>query len=92
MARINHDDVKEIGRVLAEPGGGLAIHQWPAHEVLEDGEEHTGVGGHAPLFAQGIGRKPGQGVVFEGGEAGEVVEGLIGEGVAIGQKENARPA
>lgn len=38
------------------------------------------------------GFQAGQGVVFEGGETGEVVEGLIGEGVAIGEKENARAA
>jgi len=35
-------------------------------------------------LAQGIGFDAGQGVVFEGGKAGEVVESLIGEVVAIG--------
>jgi len=43
-------------------------------------------------LAQGIGFDAGQGVVFEGGKASEVVEGLIGEVVAIGQKQDARPS
>ena len=38
------------------------------------------------------GFQAGQGVVFEGGETGEVVEGLIGEVVAIGQKQDAGPS
>ena len=59
---------------------------------MEDGEKQAGVGGHPALLAQGVGIQPGQGVVFEGGEAGEISEGLIGKGVAIGKKQNARPA
>jgi hypothetical protein len=92
VALIDHDEIEEIGRVLAEPGGGSAVWPLAAHEGLEDGEEHTGVGGHAPLLAQGIGFEAGEGVVFEGGETGEVVEGLIGEVVAIGEEQDARPA
>ena len=92
MAFIDHDEVEEIGRVLAKPGGGLAVHRRAAHEGLEDGEKDAGVGGHPTLFAQVIGFDSRQGVFFEGGKGGEVVEGLIGEVVAIGQKQDAGPA
>lgn len=86
VALIDHDEVEKVRRVLTEPGRGFAIGRRPAHEGLEDG------GGHAALPAQGIRFQASQGVVFKGGETGEVVEGLIGEGVAIGEKENARAA
>lgn len=67
----------------------MVLHQGPAHEGLEDGEKHAGVGGHPALLAQGIEFEADQGIVFEGGEAGE---GLIGEVVAIDQKQEAGPA
>jgi hypothetical protein len=70
----------------------LVLHQGPAHEGLEDREKHAGVGGHPALLAQGIGFEADQGIVFEGGEAGEAGEGLIGEVVAIDQKQEAGPA
>lgn len=92
MAFIHHHKINEVGRILAEPGGGFAVHNRTGHQGLEDGEEHAGVGGHAALFTQGFWIDSSQGGFFKGGKAAEVVEGLIGEGVAIGQEEDAGPA
>ena len=51
----------------------------------------TGVGGHPAFFKQFSGFDPCKRVLFYRGKGGEVVEGLIGEVVAIGQKQDAGP-
>jgi hypothetical protein len=92
MAFVDDDEVEEIGRVFAEVGRRMAVPRRPAHEGLEDGEEDASVLGNLALFADVLRADADQGVFGEGGERGEIVEGLRGEVVAVCQEEDARAA
>src|SRR5690606_2910397 len=81
----DHDEVEEVRRVIPEVGCALR----PRHEGLEDGEEDAAVGGHLTLLADAGRFNAHEGIVLEGGEG---VEGLVGEDIAIGEEEDARPA
>lgn len=92
VALVDHDEIEEVRRILAEIGRGLPVLRRPAHEGLEDGEEYAGVGRHLALLGDLAGRDARQGRILEGRERGEVVVGLIGQRVAVGQEQDARPA
>ena len=89
VALVNDDEVEEVRRILAEIGRGLAILGRPAHEGLEDGEEDAAVLRHLALLADVIRRDAHQRIFREGREG---VVGLVGQNVAVGQEQDARPA
>ena len=89
MALVDDDEVEEIRRILAEIGRGLAVLRRPAHERLEDGEEQAAVLRHLALLADVLRRDPHHRVLGEGGER---VVRLVRKDIAVGQKQDARPA
>ena len=89
MAFVDDDEIEEVGRIIAEIGRRLAVLRRPAHEGLKDGEEEAAVLRHAALFADVLRLDPHQRIFGKGRER---VIGLIGENVAVGQEQDARPA
>ena len=89
MALVDDDEIEEIGRILAEIRRGLAVLRRTAHEGLEDGEEQAGILRDLAFLADVLRLDPHHGVLRE---RGEVVIGLVGEVVAVGQEEDARAA
>lgn len=65
--------------------GGIVV---PAHKGLEDGEEDAAVLGHLTLFSDLVRFDPHQGIFRKGGKG---VVGLIGQDVAISQKQDTGP-
>ncbi len=92
MAFVDDDEIEEVGWILAEVGRGLAILRRTAHEGLEDGEEHAGVLWDFAFLANVVGADSFQRVFGKRGEGCEVVVGLVGEIVAVGEEENTRAA
>ena len=90
MALVDYDEVEEVRRVLAEVGRGFAILGRPAHEGLENGEEDAAVFRDLALLADVVRLDADQSVIGERREGSEVVEGLVGKGVAVGKEEDAR--
>src|ERR1035437_7860943 len=89
MALVDHDEVEEIRRILAEVGGRMSILRRPAHEGLEDGEEQTAVLRYLTFFADVL-RGDAHHRVF--GEGGKGVVGLVRQDIAVGEKQDARAA
>ena len=89
MALVDDDEVEEVRRILAEIGRWLAVLRRPAHEGLEDREEQAAVLRHLALLANVVRLDPHQRIL---GERGEGVVSLIGEDVAVGEEQDARPA
>ena len=85
MALVDDDEVEEVLRILAEIRGFPR----PAHEGLEDGEEQAAVLRHLALLADVVRRDAHQRIV---GECRKRVVGLVGEDVAVGEEQDARPA
>ena len=89
MALVYDDEIEEVGWIFAEIRAGMpAFIGRPAHESLEDGEEEAAVLRHLALLADILRGYPHQRVLREGGEG---VEGLVGEDIAVGQKQDAWP-
>ena len=65
MALVNHDEIEEIGRILAEIRRGLAVLRRTAHEGLEDGEEQAGILRNFALLADVLRLDSDQGVFRE---------------------------
>ena len=80
---IDNDKVEEVRGIVTEVRRTLR----PAHERLEDREEHTAIGGHLALLADVVRVDPYQRII---GERAEGVVGLVGQDVAVGQEEDAR--
>jgi len=88
LAFVDDDKVEEIRRVVAEVGRRFAVLIFAtAHEGLEDGEEHGGVFRHRPLLLD-LSRFDAHQGIFANGT--KIIEGLIGQHVAICQKQDAR--
>ena len=92
MALVDDDEIEEVGRIFAEVGRGLAVFRRAAHEGLEDGEEQAAVLRHLAFLADVLGLDAHQRILGEGGERSEVVVSLVGEVVAVGEKQDARTA
>ena len=89
MAFVDDDEVEEVRRILAEIGRGVPVLWGAAHEGLEDREEQAGVLGHLAFLAD-VGRLDAHHRIL--GKGGEGVVRLVGQDVAIGQEQDARPA
>ena len=89
MALINHNEIEEVGRVFAKTGQGLALLIPAAHKGLEDSEKDAAVSGNAAFFADAGRVDADQSVLGKGGKG---VEGLIGQDIAISEKEDAGAA
>ena len=89
MALVNDDEIEEVRRILAEIRRRLAILRRAAHEGLEDREEQAAVLRHLALLADVLRRDPHHRIFGKGGEG---VVSLIGQNVAVGQEQDARPA
>jgi hypothetical protein len=83
VAFVNYDEVEEVGRVLAEVRRAAG----PAHEGLEDREEHAAVLRHAAPSADLVGRDTHQGARRTVLERREGVVGLVGQDVAVSQDD-----
>jgi hypothetical protein len=92
VALIDDDAVEEVRRIIAEVGGRLAFLIHAGHEGLKDGEENAAVLRYAASSANLIGADAHQGIVGEGGKRGELTEDLPREDIAVGQKQDSRPA
>ena len=68
MALVDHDEIEEVGRVIAEVRRGLPSRR-AGHEGLEDGEEDVAVLRHLALLADLLGIDADQGVIGEGEKA-----------------------
>src|SRR6266404_5832567 len=90
MALVYDDAIEEIGGILAEIRRGFAFLRRTAHEGLEDGEEQAGILRDLALFADILRLDANKGVVRERRERREVVVGLVGKVVPVGQEEDSR--
>ena len=84
VALVDHDEVKEVGRITCEDGLALS-----RHESLEDREKDAGIRRDPTSLPQAVRIDPGDGI---GGECGKRVIGLIGKDVAVGKEQDARAA
>ena len=82
VALVHNHQVEEVLRVLAKEIFALLAR----HKGLEDGKEHRSVGGHFSVFPDAVGLYAYKGI---GGKAKELVEGLVGKHIAVGQKQDA---
>ena len=89
VALVDHDEVKEVGRVVTEVRSWLAVHLWSAHEGLEDGEEDARVLRHLSFLLDVTRCNSHQRIFFK---PRETVKCLVCEDVAIRQEEDAREA
>ena len=89
MALVDDDEVEEVRRILAEIGRRLAILGRAAHERLEDREEQAAVLRHLAFLADVLRFDAHQRVFWKRRER---VVSLIGEDVAVREKEDARTA
>jgi hypothetical protein len=87
MALVDHDEIEEVRWVLAEVGRGFAVPRRSAHESLEDGEEQAAVLRNSPFLAN-VARFDAHHRVF--GKRGKSVVRLVGENVAVSEKQDAR--
>ena len=92
MALVNNNKIKEVGRILAEIGGRLAVFWWAAHEGLKDGEKQAGIRRHTALFANVPRFDTNQSVFCKRSKRGEIIVRLRGERVSVGQKQDTRAA
>jgi hypothetical protein len=88
VALVDDDEVEEVRRVVAEVRRRLAVLRRPAHEGPEDGEEQAAVFRHPALLLD-VRRLDAHHCIL--GEGGEGVVRLVGEDVAVGQEQDARP-
>ena len=89
MALVDDDEIEKVSRVVAKHRGRFALGVRAGHKGLEDGEEDIAVFRCPFLFPDLVRRDPHQRILREGREA---VKCLIGQNIAIGQKQNARAA
>ena len=87
VALIDDDEIEEIRRIVPEVGRRVALGVTPGHEGLEDGEEDVAVLRHPALLADGFRVDTHQRIL---GEGREVIEGLVGEDVPVGQEQDSR--
>ena len=89
MAFVDDDEIEKIRWVFAKIGRRLPVPGRAAHEGLENGKEDGPVLRHPALLLDVIGRNAHQGIFRKSGKS---IERLIGQRVAVGQKQNARAA
>ena len=89
VALINDDEVEEIGGVVTKYRGWFALGIGASHKGLEDGEEDIAILGGTAFLSDLIGGDPHQSIFREGRET---VERLIGQDIAVGQKQDAGTA
>ena len=89
VAFVDDDEIEKIRWVLAKIRRRLPVPGRAAHEGLENGKEDGPVLRHPALLLDVIGRNAHQGIFRKSGKS---IERLIGQRVAVGQKQNARAA
>src|ERR1700733_1896631 len=92
VALVDNDEVEEIRRIVPEVRRRLSVLRRTAHKRLENRKEDAGILRNLALLANLLRFDPGQSVLGKGGARGEVVVGLVGQGVAVCKKEDARSA
>lgn len=90
MAFVDDDEVEEIRWIIAKVWRRNAVFRRTAHEGLKDSEKNARVSRDSALFVDRVRTDPGQGTVGERVERHEVVVGLIGQVVAVREKQDAR--
>jgi hypothetical protein len=91
MTLIDDNDIEKVLRILAEVRRRLAIITGTAHECLENREEDAGVLRNVAPPRNFVRPNSDHRLFLKGRERGEIVIGLIGQVVAVGQKQYARP-
>ena len=89
VALVDDDEIEEVWRIITKIGRWIAPSIAAAHKSLEDCEEDAAIFRDTALLCDLVRFDPNH-CIF--GESGKSVVGLIGENVAVSQKQNARPS
>ena len=92
VALVDDDQVEVVPRIGAEGEGLRLALGGLGHEGLEDRKEHRRVHRRLSVVIHGLGLDPDQRAGLKDVEGGEVLEGLAGESVTVGEEEDPRLA